>query len=203
MDIDTEIKKLRSLLSTDDLLLSQAITMINYNQTSDERNSKSTNHDNGIGWTVGDAHWMGSMADFIKAHGPIRGGQIPPSRKKIMKYARQLIKSGFKYDASNVVINEQQMEDIKDDIAEELELEPEDELEDEELVENEGDDDEEIAQLKLQIEQLQEQIVQAYQQGLAKGIRAYAYWHNGSQFVGSNATPLEEALKDASSGRYP
>lgn len=40
--------------------------------------------------------------------------------------------------------------------------------------------------------------VQMYCDGLREGVRRYAHWRNGTQYVGTCGTTLEEALNDIS-----
>lgn len=96
-DFEKEVKLLRYLLQTDQLLLCKAILFIHARQTPDEQAAKTTAYDNGQGWSGTDSHFMSEMAEVIKKYGELKGGQVTYSRKYIMKYAKQLIENGFQY----------------------------------------------------------------------------------------------------------
>jgi hypothetical protein len=44
---------------------------------------------------------------------------------------------------------------------------------------------------------------EAYVAGLCDGIRAYAWWKDGTAYVGTTGKTLREALADAEGGKYP
>lgn len=44
---------------------------------------------------------------------------------------------------------------------------------------------------------------EAYVVGLCDGIRAYAWWKDGTAYVGTTGKTLREALTDAEGGKYP
>ena len=69
-------------------------------QTADEQSAEVTAHDNGVGFTGADAHMMSSFAKQIIEHSkgnskfasPLSPKQIELARKRMLKYAGQLLR---------------------------------------------------------------------------------------------------------------
>lgn len=89
-----------TLLDTNDMAVVKGIVAIFNNQTADEQTSQSTRYDNGIGFNGCDAQILSSFAHQIinwsketqpRFRFPLSPKQLAIGRKKIKKYARQLL----------------------------------------------------------------------------------------------------------------
>lgn len=81
---------IRSMLSTDAKWALRALVRIYANQTADEQSTMDTKHDNGVGFTGADAHFLSSFAQQYELRGFLTPGQMEYLYKKMPKYARQL-----------------------------------------------------------------------------------------------------------------
>lgn len=93
-DIPT-VEQIRERLASDPRWLERGILAIYANQTADEQVSEATRHDNGIGFTGADAHFMSSLAKQIEQSHRAPGERLSPKQRAIAhermpKYARQL-----------------------------------------------------------------------------------------------------------------
>ena len=79
-------------LLTDSRWLQRGIVAIFEKQTYDEQQSESTKEDNGIGFNGVDAYILSSFAKQIKAGRTLSPKQLPIAKKKMPKYAGQLLK---------------------------------------------------------------------------------------------------------------
>ena len=70
----------------------KALLKIYDNQTSDEQDTESTNHNNDIGFTGVDAKILSSFAKFYKRTGFLTPKQMVYVYKKIPKYWAQIVK---------------------------------------------------------------------------------------------------------------
>ena len=86
---------LRKMLTTNPKWASAALVRIYDNQTADEQNSESTNHENGIGFTGGDARLLTRFAEWYKSHGWLSPKQMKWVYAKMGKYAVQLMKGDY------------------------------------------------------------------------------------------------------------
>ncbi len=81
-------------LTTNDKWLYHGILAIYAGQTQEEKHSGQTVEDNGIGFSGVDAFILTSYAEQIKVRGFLTPKQIELARKKMTKYAGQLMKIG-------------------------------------------------------------------------------------------------------------
>jgi hypothetical protein len=79
------------LLTVNDKAVARACVRLFERQTNDERNHEATIHGNGIGFNKVDAKFLSSVAQFYTQNGSITRTQVLVARKKIVKYARQLV----------------------------------------------------------------------------------------------------------------
>lgn len=86
------IEELKEALVKNDDLMIKGLLAIYARQTEDEKHSKDVSHDNGMGFTVGDAKLLSSFAQFYQERGFLSPKQKEWCRKKMPKYARQLKK---------------------------------------------------------------------------------------------------------------
>lgn len=78
-------------LETNDKWLYQGITAIYNRQTADEQAAGETTHQNGVGFNGVDAQIMSSFAEFLAKTGFLTSKQKIIARKKMKKYAGQLL----------------------------------------------------------------------------------------------------------------
>ena len=83
---------IRHHLATNRTWALRGLVRIYENQTEDEKVSEDTRHDNGIGFTSADGHFMTSMAKQYIARGSLSEKQMKRVFKNMPKYARQLEK---------------------------------------------------------------------------------------------------------------
>ncbi len=83
---------IRHKLATEASWALRGLVRIYENQTLDEQTSEDTRHDNGIGFTSADGHFMTSMAKQYIARGSLSEKQMKRVFKNMPKYARQLEK---------------------------------------------------------------------------------------------------------------
>lgn len=81
----------KARIMVDDNWLYRAILAIYERQTSQEQNNKATLEDNGVGFNGVDAGILSSYAQFIQRTGFLTLKQKTVARKKIGKYANQLV----------------------------------------------------------------------------------------------------------------
>ena len=86
---------IKEKLAIDDRWLKRGIVSIWENQTCDERDVKSTNHSNGIGFTGADAPFLSSLAEQINKGYKLSPKQIAAARKAMVKYTGQLYKKAL------------------------------------------------------------------------------------------------------------
>ena len=81
-----------TLLDTNDKAVTRAVIAIYQRQTADEQASQSTRVANNIGFNHCDAAYLSYCADFaIRQKTNLSGKHLEKSRKKIVKYWKQLI----------------------------------------------------------------------------------------------------------------
>ena len=95
--IEDEIEQLRDRLAKDDNLLGRAFVHIYQFQTPDEQAAGVTTHDNGYGFNGTDGKWGGILANGFKQYKRLTPAMVGVGHKIIMKYAGQLIRSGFQW----------------------------------------------------------------------------------------------------------
>lgn len=85
------VKQMRAQLSVRSDIRKRALLCIFQNQTFDEQKSESTNKYNGVGFTGADAPLLSSFAKQLKYKGYLSEKQDAILKRKIIKYARQLV----------------------------------------------------------------------------------------------------------------
>ena len=86
---------LRKMLTTNERWATAALMRIYDNQTADEQMAEATNHENGIGFTGGDARLLTRFAEWYKGHGWLSKKQMRWVFEKMGKYAAQLMKGDY------------------------------------------------------------------------------------------------------------
>lgn len=84
--------KIKDLLDRNDKAVCKAITVIYDYQTDSEKAMQTTMEYNGVGFGGADVELLSSYAEGIKKYGGLTVKQMPYARKKIKKYAKQLIR---------------------------------------------------------------------------------------------------------------
>ena len=94
-------ESLKDLLKNNDMAVIRALLLIYSYQTESEKEFAETTEDNGMGFNGVDAEILTSFVNWYKAHNYLSEKQMFLARKKIMKYAQQIL---------NHMYNEQQKE---------------------------------------------------------------------------------------------
>ena len=81
---------IRLLLGSNEKWALKGLVRIYANQTADEKSDETTRHDNGVGFTGTDGHFMTSLAKQYIARGKLSEVQMSFIFRKMPKYARQL-----------------------------------------------------------------------------------------------------------------
>ena len=81
---------IKEMLNTNDKWLCRGIIAIYNKQTADEKEAETTKHSNGVGFSGCDAEILSSFAKQLLAGRSLSNKQREISRKKIVKYAKQL-----------------------------------------------------------------------------------------------------------------
>lgn len=79
-------------MNRDPKWLYRGILAIYDRQTADEQASETTSHDNGIGFNGVDASFLSSLAKQVRNRGFLTPTQLTFARKKMAKYAGQLLR---------------------------------------------------------------------------------------------------------------
>lgn len=79
-------------LATNDAWVLRGLAAIYKYQTEDEKTSEETKHSNGVGFSGADANIMSSFAKQIARRGSLSEKQLVIARRKMQKYARQLVR---------------------------------------------------------------------------------------------------------------
>lgn len=79
------------LLDKNDRAVSRAITALFKRQTSDEQAQRTTRKANNVGFNSGDAPLLSYYADYIQARGQLTGRHLDQARRRVRKYAGQLV----------------------------------------------------------------------------------------------------------------
>ena len=53
-----------------------------------------------------------------------------------------------------------------------------------------------VQELEIQVQQMKYELVQARKEGLIDGLTRYAWWKDGTQYVGTCGTTLKEAIQE-------
>lgn len=85
-------EEMKELIATKDEMVRRGLLVIFALQTEDEKNSEHNKHNNGVGFTGFDAELMSSFAHQLKEKGYLSPKQLEMTRKKLGKYASQLVR---------------------------------------------------------------------------------------------------------------
>lgn len=85
-------ESLRDKITTDDKWATRALLALYARQTADEQQGAHTNTHNAMGFNKFDAEFMTSLVAFYKQTGFLTPGQLAALKKKLGKYAGQLLK---------------------------------------------------------------------------------------------------------------
>ena len=83
-------EEIKGLLERSDKMVCISLVQIYNCQTEDEKLSKETSHDNGIGFNAFDSEILSSFAEQYLERGSLTKRQIEVARKKMQKYSKQL-----------------------------------------------------------------------------------------------------------------
>lgn len=89
MRIWTE-SEIRELIQTNDVVLYRALKKLYAEQTKDEQKAGETREHNGRGFNGVDSRFLSSVSEFLIKHGFLTDKQKAVTRKKLMKYNKQL-----------------------------------------------------------------------------------------------------------------
>ncbi len=82
---------IKNLLKVNDRAVARGVVAIYNRQTEDERFCDSTHEHNGVGFNKVDAELLSNIARWFTSHGYLTEKQTAVARRKIMKYAGQLV----------------------------------------------------------------------------------------------------------------
>ena len=85
------IEEIRNLLEESDKAVARAILAIYGRQTASEQSTETTSESNGVGFNGVAAPFLSSLAKFYEEKGYLSPKQVSYGRKKIRKYAGQLV----------------------------------------------------------------------------------------------------------------
>ena len=83
--------EIKSMLNENDRAVARGVLAIYNRQTDGEKIDDNTHESNGVGFNKIDAEILSSFARWFYAHGYLTEKQTAIARKKIMKYAGQLV----------------------------------------------------------------------------------------------------------------
>jgi hypothetical protein len=96
-------QEIRTMLETNDVWVIRGMLAIFEYQTADEQAHGRTEYDNGVGFNGVDAEILTSFVEQYKARNFLSPKQIAIARKKMLKYAGQLVKiAKIKADSNKV-----------------------------------------------------------------------------------------------------
>jgi len=84
-------EEIRELLEKNDEMVRRGLLVVYALQTYDEKTAEHTKHENGVGFNGLDSEILSSFAKQLKTKGYLSPKQIAIARKKILKYAGQLV----------------------------------------------------------------------------------------------------------------
>lgn len=82
--------EIRSLVQENDVVLYRALKKLYACQTEDEQTVGETKHRNGAGFNGVDSKYMSSVAEYLNRNGFLTDKQKYYTRKKMVKYTKQL-----------------------------------------------------------------------------------------------------------------
>lgn len=83
-------QEIKNLIQTNDKVLYGALKKLYAEQTADEQRAETTRERNGAGFNSVDAKFLSSVAEFLKRTGFLTDKQKYVTRKKLVKYNKQL-----------------------------------------------------------------------------------------------------------------
>ncbi len=83
-------EQVKELITTNDQFLELAVILLHNQQTKDEQEDKSTNHNNNKGFNGGDAKFLSGLAEKIKDEKSLWPSEYIKARKRIIKYVKQI-----------------------------------------------------------------------------------------------------------------
>lgn len=86
------IEEMKNLIANNDRVLYRALIVLYNGQTADEQRDGATRYTNGIGFNGVDAPILTSFAEFLERTKFLTTKQKAIARKKLPKYAKQLVK---------------------------------------------------------------------------------------------------------------
>lgn len=89
MKVWTE-QEIKELVQTNDTVLYGALKKLYACQTADEQDAGETKHHNGMGFNGADSKFLSSIAEFLLKRGFLTDKQKMYTRKKLVKYNKQL-----------------------------------------------------------------------------------------------------------------
>jgi len=84
--------EIKVLIQTNDTVLYGALKKLYAEQTADEQNDGRTKHYNGVGFNGADSKFLSSVSEFLIKRGFLTDKQKYVTRKKLVKYNKQLTK---------------------------------------------------------------------------------------------------------------
>lgn len=84
--------QIKTMLQTRDIAVAKGVLAIYAYQTAIEQSSETTNQDNGVGFNGADAPILSSFAKQLQQGRTLSVKQLAIARKKMLKYAGQLVK---------------------------------------------------------------------------------------------------------------
>ena len=85
------INTIRTAIVSNNRALYKALLIIYENQTSEEKSAQTTIEDNEVGFSGVDARLLSSFAAYLQRWGDLTERQLVHARKKMPKYARQIL----------------------------------------------------------------------------------------------------------------
>ena len=93
------VEEMKNLIATNDHVLYRALIVLYNGQTADEKEDGVTRHENGVGFNGVDAEILTSFAEFLKKTKFLTAKQKVIARKKLPKYAKQLVRVANEMEA--------------------------------------------------------------------------------------------------------
>ena len=101
------IEEMKNLIATNDTVLYKALIVLYNGQTADEQRDGATRYTNGIGFNGVDAPILTSFAEFLKKNRYLSVKQKALARKKLPKYAKQLVTVANELEAQKDALREE------------------------------------------------------------------------------------------------
>ena len=101
------IEEMKNLIATNDTVLYKSLIVLYNGQTADEKACGETTHNNGIGFNGVDAPILTSFAEFLKTTKFLTAKQKVIARKKLPKYAKQLVTVANEMEAQKDALREE------------------------------------------------------------------------------------------------